>query len=124
MLLDNFFSILTREAVGQSISTRIRIDKHHKIFNGHFPAIPIVPGVCMMEIIREIAEQHVGRSLRIDSADSIKFLTVINPAENDEVQADIDFEDTDDQGLRINATLFAGELIFFKLKGLLKANHD
>lgn len=120
MLLDNFFFILSREAVGQSIKARIRIDKHHKIFNGHFPAVPIVPGVCMMEIIREIAEQHVGRSLRIDSADSIKFLTVINPLENDEVQADIDFEQNGDHSLRINATLFAGELIFFKLKGLLQ----
>jgi len=121
MLLDNFFFILTREAVGQSIRARIRIDKHHKIFNGHFPAVPIVPGVCMMEIIREIIEQQVGRSFRIDSADSIKFLTVINPAENDEVQADIDVEEGDDRSLRINATLFAGELIFFKLKGLLRA---
>lgn len=120
MLLDNFFFIISREAVGQGIKTRIRIDKHHKIFNGHFPAVPIVPGVCMMEIVREIAEQHVGRSLRIDSADSIKFLTVINPMENEEVQADIDFEENDDQSLRINATLFAGELIFFKLKGLLQ----
>jgi 3-hydroxyacyl-[acyl-carrier-protein] dehydratase len=121
MLLDNFFFILTRQVADQSIKTRIRIDKHHKIFNGHFPAIPIVPGVCMLEIIREIVEQHFGHSFRIASADSIKFLTVINPVENDEVQADIDFEANGDDGLRISATLFAGELIFFKLKGLLQS---
>ena len=121
MLLDNFFFILTREAGNKSIKTRIRIDKHHKIFNGHFPAVPIVPGVCMMEIIREIAEQHFGHSFRIEAADSIKFLTVINPVENDEVQADIDFEEANNGGVRISATLFAGELIFFKLKATLQS---
>lgn len=121
MLLDNFFFLLTHEALGQSIKTRIRFDKHHKIFNGHFPAVPVVPGVCMMEVVREIAEKHFTRTFRIDSADTIKFLTVINPVENEEVHADIDYETAADGSLRISATLFAGELIFFKLKGLLRS---
>jgi 3-hydroxyacyl-[acyl-carrier-protein] dehydratase len=120
MLLDSFFFILSHESAGQSIKTRIRIDKHHKIFNGHFPAIPIVPGVCMMEIIREIAEKHFARTFAIDSADSIKFLTVINPTMNEEIQADIDYETAVDGMVKISATLFAGDLIFFKLKGILK----
>jgi len=120
MLLDNFFYILTLEKEGPCIRTRIRIDKHHKIFNGHFPAIPIVPGVCMMEMIREITEKHFNRLLTIESADTIKFLSILNPMENDEAQADIDYEEEANGGLRISATLFAGDLIFFKLKGLLQ----
>jgi len=121
MLLDNFFYILELHSEEQKLRTLLRIDRHHKIFNGHFPAIPIVPGVCMMEMIREIIEKYFDRKLMVNAADNVKFLAVINPVEHAEVQADIDYENLKDGGLKVNATIFAGDLIFFKLKATLQS---
>src|SRR6478609_8247699 len=107
MLLDNFFYIIELRAEENRLKILLRIDRHHKIFNGHFPSIPIVPGVCMMEMIREIMEKQMDRKLMISAADNVKFLSVINPVENPEVQGDIEFGELDGGQVKINATLFA-----------------
>lgn len=119
MLLDNFFYIQRMENGAGILKAFIQINKAHRIFEGHFPSIPIVPGVCMMEMIKEILEKHFDRKLMIRSGDNLKFLSVINPQEHTELQADIQYEENQTGGLKINASLFTGALIFFKIKATL-----
>ena len=120
MLLNNFFFIQRIENAENALKASLLINKAHKIFEGHFPAIPIVPGVCMMQMIKEILEQQLNRRLNIRSGDNMKFLSVINPTEHNEIEASIQFEDAQ-EGLKINATLFSGTIIFFKLKAILQS---
>lgn len=120
MLLNDFFYIRQLESADRTVKASLSINKTHKIFEGHFPSIPIVPGVCMMQMMREIMEQHVNKKLLIRTGDNVKFLSVINPTENSEVEATIQYEETS-EGLKINATLFAGTTIFFKLKAVLQS---
>ena len=121
MLLNNFFFIQKSENANGQLKVDIRIDKNHKIFEGHFPTIPIVPGVCMMQMMREIMDKEVSRKLIVRHGDNMKFLSVINPTEHSEIQADIKFEETSDGNININATLFSGTITFFKLKATLAA---
>ena len=53
MLLKDFYKILSVESIGgsQHIAT-VLINENHVIFKGHFPDNPIMPGVCMMQIIK------------------------------------------------------------------------
>ena len=120
MLLNNFFFIQKIENSEKSLRAFLLINKTHKIFEGHFPAVPIVPGVCMMQMMKEIKEQQVKRKLIVRTGDNMKFLSVINPTENSEIEADIQYEDGQD-GIKINATLFSGTVIFFKLKATLQS---
>jgi 3-hydroxyacyl-[acyl-carrier-protein] dehydratase len=119
MLLNDFFFIQKSENANGQLKVDIRIDKNHKIFEGHFPAIPIVPGVCMMQMMREIMEKEVKRSLIIRHGDNMKFLSVINPTEHSEIQADIKYDETPEGNVNINASLFSGATTFFKLKATL-----
>jgi 3-hydroxyacyl-[acyl-carrier-protein] dehydratase len=119
MLLNDFFYIQKLENADGSLKADIRINKSHKIFEGHFPSIPIVPGVCMMQMIKEIMEQQVHQKLMLRDGDNVKFLSVINPTEHSEVQADIQHQKEQDGSIRINASLFAGTIIFFKIKATL-----
>jgi 3-hydroxyacyl-[acyl-carrier-protein] dehydratase len=119
MLLDDFFYIQKLENAHGMLKADIRINKAHKIFEGHFPAIPIVPGVCMMQMIKEILEQQLKYKLILQQGDNVKFLSVINPTEHSEVQADIQHQTETDGSIKINATLFAGTVIFFKIKATL-----
>ena len=80
--------------------------------------MPVVPGVCMVQIILEIMETVAGRPVGLAQADSIKFLAMMNPNENKEVDVLINY--VEEQGrFLINANLFTGSVIFFKLKGAL-----
>jgi 3-hydroxyacyl-[acyl-carrier-protein] dehydratase len=119
MLLNDFYSILQHVPAASSVKAKIAINKRHKIFKGHFPGIPVVPGVCMMQIVLEMMEVSTGKQVSLIAADTMKFLSVINPEQNKEIDLVINY--TEDAGrLVINANLFEGTVIFFKLKATLK----
>ncbi|MBQ0740088.1 3-hydroxyacyl-ACP dehydratase, partial [Aquimarina celericrescens] len=56
MLLKDFYKTNTLITVGNISTVTITINKNHKIFKGHFPGNPVTPGVCMIQIIKELAE--------------------------------------------------------------------
>lgn len=119
ILLNDFYTMLHYEPALGSVKAKISINKNHTILEGHFPGLPIVPGVCMMQIIREIMEVTTGKALSLIAADNMKFLSVINPDQNNEVDVAVTYTEGDGQFL-VNATLFAGTVTFFKLKATLK----
>lgn len=121
ILLDDFYSILQKDAVSGVLKAKIVINKKHRIFEGHFPGLPVVPGVCMLQMVREIMEVNAGKDLRISEADNIKFLSVINPEQHPEI--DVLINHSEEAGrYSITATLFSGTTTFFKLKATLQTN--
>ncbi len=119
ILLEDFYTFLYHEPAPGSVKAKISINRDHKILKGHFPGLPIVPGVCMMQIVREVMEVMTKKSLSLISADTMKFLSVINPDQNQEVDVAVTYTEADGRYL-INATLFSGEVTFFKIKATLK----
>lgn len=120
MLLNDFFYLEKSERNDQQVSASIRINKNHKILEGHFPGLPVVPGVCMLELIKEIMEESLGQKLLLKSAENMKFLSVINPNEQSQVEANITYKMEDDKTIGITASLFSGSTTFFKLKARLQ----
>jgi 3-hydroxyacyl-[acyl-carrier-protein] dehydratase len=119
ILLNDFYTILQKETSLGVAKAKISINKNHRILEGHFPGLPVVPGVCMLQIVREIMEVTSGKELKISGADNMKFLSVINPEQNDIVDVLVNF--SEDAGkFSISATLFAGTVTFFKLKATLE----
>jgi len=118
MLLHSFFTITKIESNEGSIQASIQINRSHRIFEGHFPEVPVVPGVCMIQMIKEIIQQVDGKAYTLAAGDNIKFLSVLNPDEYGEVEATILVEENNN--LSITATLFAGEVTFLKLKAVLQ----
>jgi 3-hydroxyacyl-[acyl-carrier-protein] dehydratase len=119
ILLNDFYSIIRQESSVGVIKATVTINKTHTIFDGHFPGLPVVPGVCMVQMVKEILEVGVNKTLRIESADNIKFLSVIDPRQHGEVSASIDYTEAENV-FAINATLFADQLIFLKLRATLR----
>ncbi|MEL7160095.1 MAG: hypothetical protein AAFN92_05000 [Bacteroidota bacterium] len=87
---NSLFSILGQQVspAGGKFSLRLRAD--HPIYRGHFPDNPITPGVCSLEIIREIVAMHfsgvLGPSTEVES---IKFLGFLNPLRTPEVNVEL-----------------------------------
>jgi len=87
-------------------------------FEGHFPGQPIVPGVCMMQITKEILEKVLDYSVQLQSAEYLKFLAFINPVENNCVNAELQYTLLPEKTIRVNATLLNPDTVCFKFKGL------
>ena len=125
MLLNSFFDIKDKSVTNESEKTTLRalvsINKTHKIFEGHFPNQPVVPGVCMIQMIKEILENHLSEKLLLNSASNIKFLSVINPEIHNKLNVEITYTTTDNS-FSVDASLFWEQITFFKIKGSFSGN--
>lgn len=119
MLYNTFFKILKEEPAEGAVRALLSIDKDHAILKGHFPGQPVVPGVCMMQIVKELVERQTKRTLRLAEAENMKFLSVIDPRQHQEVEASVSFSENNGI-ISLNASLFSGSVTFFKLKATLQ----
>ncbi len=122
MLLGNFFTISNKAITASNVTATVHIDATHKIFEGHFPGQPVVPGVCMMQMIKEILETVVEKKLQMKKADSLKFLSVINPVENPQVISEFSYDDKGIDGITVNGRLYKDAITFLKFKGTFIPN--
>jgi len=98
---------------------RISINPGHEIFRGHFPGNPVLPGACTVQIIKELAEEATGRNILLSEAQSIKYLSFINPEMNRILEVDINLKEKDAGLLSCNASVHYECTVFCSLKGTL-----
>ena len=77
--LNNLYTIDSKDVVDASIRYNIHLDASHFIYQAHFPDEPITPGVCIIQIAKELLEEHLGIGLEIQKVKNVKFLSVISP---------------------------------------------
>ena len=82
MLIENLYKITSLKIEDSIVNASIKINKEHAVFDGHFPENPVMPGVCMIQIIKELTEQALNVELFMQKANNIKFMALINPNEN------------------------------------------
>lgn len=116
MLLNNLFTVASTDHAPGVLKASIRVQKDHQIFQGHFPGHPVVPGVCMIQMVKELLQTYTRQKLNIVAGDTIKFLSIINPEQHEQIQVEIQYTEATDKFL-LNAVLFAGDVTFFKFKG-------
>ncbi len=114
MLLHNFFTCHDLQSDEQLITCRIEFDSGHGIFKGHFPGNPVVPGVCMMEIVKELLQERVKTPLVLHTSGNVKFLQLITPGIKPGVK--IEWKKTED-GYSVKASISIESTIYFKFDG-------
>lgn len=97
MLLNNFYKIKEITCGSNELNGQILINAEHEIFKGHFPNQPIVPGVCMIHIIKEILEHNWDTKLLLIEGKQIKFLKLIDPKLTPELSFFINWEKMENQ---------------------------
>jgi len=119
-LLPGFYQVLEFNQTTDSVSALIKIDRKHSIFEGHFPNHPVTPGVCTMQIIKELSETWSGKNLMLKTARNVKFMAIINPEENDVVRFDLSFENPESGELSVKSTVSIDENPALKFGGIFK----
>jgi len=118
MLSDSFFKINSLVQEKNTVTAHLFLNAAHVIFDGHFPGMPVVPGVCMVEMIKEIFEEVIGQKTKLKSSRHIKFLNVLNPIVHAEVVAEINYGENL-EGYTLVAKIYAGDISFFKMDSVL-----
>jgi len=119
-LKNDFYKVKEKKQNSDSqISVVVELNPQHAIYKGHFPQQPIVPGVCQIQIVKELLEDLTGKKLQMTGGDNIKFTGMIIPDQSPVVNIDLDYKNNAGE-ITCNAKLFFGETIFTKYKGKFK----
>jgi 3-hydroxyacyl-[acyl-carrier-protein] dehydratase len=117
-LIDDFFYLVGTEIISQgNIRFNVRLNKEHNIYKGHFPNIPIVPGVCMIQMIKELLSKYMEKNLFLTKVENVKFINVINPQIVNTISMDIEYQKDDNENILCKAKLFYEEKIYMRLSG-------
>ncbi|MDB5030678.1 hypothetical protein [Mucilaginibacter sp.] len=123
MIKEPLFNIISLNHEENSVNTVLEIHQYNEIFQGHFPDHPVVPGACMLQIVKEVVTKALDKPLRLIKADNIKFLSLVEPGVNHLLQLDIAYQIIDND-IKINANLRAGEVVCMKLQGTFQTTQS
>lgn len=115
--MNDFYTLSDIVAGENKWEGKIAFNAAHAIFKGHFPGQPVVPGVCMMQIVKEVLEFAMNKKIQIQQAGQVKFLQLITP----DITPVIHLEWTAaEDALSVNVT-FKAERDLFKMNAKMTA---
>lgn len=115
-ILQDFYQIESFiESDANKYVANISLNPAHAIFKGHFPNNPVTPGVCMMQIIKDLTEQVVKRSLFLSRSSNVKFMALINPEENPKLALQLEILDDGNGQIKVKNVTTFGDTVALKL---------
>lgn len=119
-LLTDFYIVTQSENINETDWTvKVMLNSKHPVYNGHFPQQPVLPGVCMLQIIKECTEAIYHTALQYKQIASCKFLSAINPNETPELEFLIIFKKSEADIFQISVEGSSSKGICIKLKAQL-----
>lgn len=119
MLKDSLYLIADLKNTGQAISAAITLYPEHKIFKGHYPGQPVLPGACMLQILKDVLETALSAKLMMVHTTQLKFLAMVDPRQNTALRIETSYQFADDE-MRVKASVFSDNVINFKFTGNFK----
>ncbi|MDR2626588.1 MAG: hydroxymyristoyl-ACP dehydratase [Dysgonamonadaceae bacterium] len=121
-LLGDFCTILRKSGEETEFEYLLSLNKEHFIYRSHFPGNPVTPGVCIIQLGKELTEHHLNTPLTLTRIVNVKFLSVINPLVHDTVHAKFTLVQHDETGYKLHVTMGREETLFAKMTLYLQRN--
>ncbi|MDB4919294.1 hypothetical protein [Mucilaginibacter sp.] len=115
---DEIFKVAKIEHTDNVIKADLSINPNCSIFKGHFPGQPVVPGACMLQIVKEVLESALGQSLQLKKASQLKFINMIDPVKTASVQLETSYKLFGDD-ISFTGKLSDGETVCFKCSAIV-----
>lgn len=116
MLIKDLYTVEKYQEEDLKIKATVFINKDNEIFKGHFPNNPVMPGVCMIQIIKELSEKALNTKLFMQKTTNVKFMALIVPDKNPLLNLDITISKSEDIFKIKNTTVFE-DTIALKFSG-------
>lgn len=119
-LTTDIFHIISTELSDGKIIVQITINPQSEIFKGHFPNQPVIPGACILQLVKDVLEDGLKKPLQMVKAEQLKFILMLVPGKEQDLILDISFKILEDGNFKAVAKLTAGGMVCFKLQGSFK----
>ena len=117
MLENSLYHLKSLDDADGIIKAVIDINGDSKIFAGHFPCQPVLPGACMLQMLKEVLQKVSGSKLRLKRADQIKFLSPVDPRLGTRLVLTLSRSLSEDD-IVVTASITTGITTCFKFKGI------
>lgn len=119
MLIEGLYTVVSEEKNEQGLTATVRLHKEHEVFEGHFPGSPVMPGVCMIQMIKELTESHLNKDLFLTAASNVKFMAIIDPTVNETIDLSLNITQENDI-IKVKNTTSYDETVALKLSATFK----
>lgn len=121
-LKNNLYTIANKQLTGLQGSYQLSLNPDCVIYQAHFPGEPITPGVCIVQMGKEVLEDALGKDLEITLVKNVKFLSIISPLENKEITYLLKKveESNEDRSVKAQMVVMGGEEAKAKLSFSLR----
>lgn len=100
----NLFNIINKEIAGEVTTYTISLVPSCAIYAAHFPEMPITPGVCQIQIVKELLEDCLNKMLVIKEVKNAKFVSVLTP-ENKSIKVSLSKIKQEDNHFKVQAVI-------------------
>lgn len=117
MLIKDFYRIRSKENTGDGTLYSVSLNSAHEVYKGHFPDKPITPGVCNIQMIKELAEDAAGQKFALRNIDRCRLTAMVTPDGSPDLEVMIKI----DKDNALSAEIFHGDVTYMTLSGKLTA---
>jgi len=119
MILNDFYKIDHTTPSDSGTMFHVKLNPDHAIYKSHFPGQPVLPGVCMLQIIKECAQRLIDKKLQYTQILQCKFLRFVDPVRCSDITLTIALNEKDDGSLQLIANGTCEGDYFIKVKAIL-----
>lgn len=118
--MESVFKIYAKDRQGDRFRYEAEVDWAAAVFTGHFPGMPVVPGVCLLNLVKMCIKEETGVSYCLSAVNECKFLAPLTPSilKPLEVECELGLQDGDETAF--SALLQVDGIKVMKLKARLK----
>lgn len=119
LLQDKYYKITSLEQSDHLHATyHVELIPDCDIYRGHFPGKPVCPGICNIEMIRELAIQFTHKNLRPVKIRRCRFLTVATPDNSPKLDVVMELTPEAD-GYKTKTVIKDATHVYVEFEGLL-----
>lgn len=99
------------------LNVSVQIDRDHRVFDGHFPDFPILPGVYLIQMVKDSLNTFLPDNYQMKAASWVKYLKPVEPGKENKLRLEIILTQAEESLLVSANTFLKDETINFKFKG-------
>ncbi|WP_430813719.1 hypothetical protein [Carboxylicivirga sp. RSCT41] len=118
MLIDSFFTYSIKTKTDSGFVAELTLKTDSPVYKGHFPEMPVTPGVCQVQMLKEVLSEQLKADYQLIKARDIKFLNLIDPNEANVFLLDVSIKPMDDETINVSALMHNGDTKCMKVRAI------
>ena len=122
MLKDNFYFIKEQTVTDNStVNFTVSLNSLHTIYQAHFPDNPVTPGVCIIQIAKELFSFLKQKDCTVTKIKTVKFTHPIDPTLYNTIHFKMEWKDNINS-FTVKVTVYEEDTVFSKINMEVKKN--